>query len=478
MRRFTKWMLASGVVVLAARGASAVTRDIADLAPVRLTFGQSVIHQLSFGTYRDPFDELQTRPCNLLFTNIGRHPNLSPWQGQEGSYTKYLNALIGNNGVANVDNDADALQGSWIQRQTDTFSWGVSAAFLSGTSDSAAATGTTTFEDADELRGADLRGAAAFQLSERSVLGTGIHFTQATSEISEDSFEPGVGGFHGQEKFDQTGVAVDAGLRWFSSPAKSWDVQGVAGFGTATQEDFSEDIDDTGATTDRFVIRNYELSDMSLGISGGYNWLPHEGLGETEFRGGLLYTQRDLDNTDLSFSETGGTVTPEQTLLDSTPVSITQLVLSGRRLFAAGETELALGGQVGYALTDGSTTVDAAGTIVTEEVDDSQIGIGISVGLRQSLYKDKLRFLVSARADILDSSIGTTFTTSSSQVDSTRTVLQYAIGIEGVLANVTFDVAWLNGEEAPVVPVDLGIPSGSRRTVTLDRLVFSAAVSW
>ena len=50
--------------------------------------------------------------------------------------------------------------------------------------------------------------------------------------------------------------------------------------------------------------------------------------------------------------------------------------------------------------------------------------------------------------------------------------------IEGVLANVTFDLAWLLGEEAPVVPVNIGLPEGSRRSIELDRLVFSAAVSW
>ena len=53
-----------------------------------------------------------------------------------------------------------------------------------------------------------------------------------------------------------------------------------------------------------------------------------------------------------------------------------------------------------------------------------------------------------------------------------------SIRLEAVLANVTFDIAWLQGEEAPVVPVDFGLPGGSRRSVTLDGLIFSAAVSW
>ena len=72
----------------------AITRDIAELQPARLTFDQSVLNQLTYGTYRDPFDELQVRPFNLLFTNIGRYSNLSPWQGQAGNEYGSAMALI------------------------------------------------------------------------------------------------------------------------------------------------------------------------------------------------------------------------------------------------------------------------------------------------------------------------------------------------------------------------------------------------
>jgi hypothetical protein len=72
----------------------------------------------------------------------------------------------------------------------------------------------------------------------------------------------------------------------------------------------------------------------------------------------------------------------------------------------------------------------------------------------------------------------TTFDTGSGGDTATLTVAQYAIGLEAVLANVTLDLAWLAGEEAAVIPVPIEVPSGARRTVELDRLVFSAAVSW
>jgi hypothetical protein len=89
MTRASKLLAALGTLIALLPGtARALTREVAELQPTRLTFGQSVLNQLSYGTYREPFDELQTRPHNLLFHNIGRHPNLSPWQGQQGSYTR------------------------------------------------------------------------------------------------------------------------------------------------------------------------------------------------------------------------------------------------------------------------------------------------------------------------------------------------------------------------------------------------------
>ena len=84
------------------RPAHAVTRDLADVPTFTLTFGRSVLNQLTYDTYRTPFDELQTRPYNLLFANIARQPNFGAWPGQQGSYARYVDALIGNNGAANV----------------------------------------------------------------------------------------------------------------------------------------------------------------------------------------------------------------------------------------------------------------------------------------------------------------------------------------------------------------------------------------
>ncbi len=477
-RKISIGLLIAAWIALTPGGAEATTREIADLQPVELTFGQSILNQLSYDTYRDPFDELQTRPYNLLFTNIGRHPNLSPWQGQEGSYSRYVNALIGNNGAANVDNDADTIQGSMIRRETGTLAWGVSGAFLTGSNGSNDSAGTSTFNDSDDLSGFDLRVATAWQISERRVLGGGVRARQATRDVVNDSFELGVGGFVGADEFSQSGAEFDFGMRQFHGEFASWEVQAVAGFGTAEQDEFSETLDDTGAITDRFVITNYDISDMNVGIHAGYNRLRRERLGETEFRIGLESFQRELDNSDLAFSQTGGAVTPTLTLLGQDTISATEISLSAKTVFQAGQTEVFSGAQFGYSMIDGATSVDAAGLVVNEAIDDTSVRLGLTVGFRQPIYNDHLRFIVSGRADLLDEERTTTFDTGSDGDDVSQTTAQYAIGLEGALANVAFDIAWLFGEEAPVVPVGIGLPTGSRRSVEFDRLVFSAAVSW
>jgi hypothetical protein len=94
------------------------------------------------------------------------------------------------------------------------------------------------------------------------------------------------------------------------------------------------------------------------------------------------------------------------------------------------------------------------------------------------LFRDKLRIIVSGHGDLIGGKTGTSFDTGSTEDRGTLTATQYAVGLEAVLANVTLDLAWLAGEEAAVIPVPIGLPSGSRRIVQLDRLVFSAAVSW
>jgi hypothetical protein len=479
MNRGISTLAVAGALIALLPGATfAITRDIAELQPARLTFEQSILNQLTYHTYRDPFDELQTRPYNLLFSNIGRHSNLSPWEGQQGSYRQYLNALIGNNGTANVDNDADSIQGSLIRRETAAIAWGTSGAFLSGNQGSNAANVTTTFSDADDLSGYDVRGAAAWQISEQRVLGGGFRVKQANRELTDRSFEQGVGGFSGTEQFDQFSLVIDAGMRQFQTPMSSWEVQVAAGFGSSLQDEFSVDVDDTGATTARSVIANYDINEITLGVYAGYNRLKSAGLGETEFRIGLERAERELDNSDLAFTEVGGVVTPTLTLLGSDPVTTTRLQLSAESIFQAGETEVFTGAQLGYGLVEGSTQADAAGIIVNEQIDDEQTYLGLTVGVRQPMYRDKIRFIVSGRAEVLNQETNTVFDTGSDSDDSSHSTAQYAIGLEAVLANVTFDIAWLQGEEAPVVPVDLGLPGGSRRSVTLDGLIFSAAVSW
>lgn len=477
-REVLKFALAGSLAALFCGGVAAATREIAEWQPTQLTFGQSVLNQLSYDTYRDPYDELQTRPYNLLFSNIGRYPNLSPWQGQEGSYTHYFNALIGNNGRSNVDNNADAIQGALVRRETPRLSWGVAGAFLAGTDNSSDSVGTTNFRDTDEVAGFELRGGAALQLGESRVFGAGLTVTSAMDETTEASFEPGVGGFFGADEFAHTVFTVDAGLRTFLTSTSSWEAQVIVGLGSAEQNEFSETIDDTGAVNDRFYATHYDIDHMSIGLWGGYNRLHDNRFGEIEFRGGIERAQRELGNTDLSFSETLGVPTPLATLLGQDSISATRLHFSAKSIFRAGETEMFTGASLSHGMLDGATQIDVSGTVINEEIDDSQTALGLTVGLRQPLFRDKLRFIVSGHADFIDQETATIFDTVTDGDDSTISSAQYAVGLEGVLANVVFDIAWLFGEEAPVTPVGIGLPSGSRRSVELDRLVFSAAISW
>jgi hypothetical protein len=472
------WAIA-GLLLAAAPGTMhATTRELAEFQQSRLIFDRSVLHQLTYGMYREPFDELQTRPYNLLFTNIGRHPNLTPWQGQEGSYTRYFNALIGNNGSANVGNDADAVSGTLIRREAVAWTWGAAGAFLTGSDGSDDGNATSAFSSTDELGGFELRGAASRQLSDRRVVGFGFRVTSALSEVRDNSFEQGTGGYAGLSEYDQTDYVLDAGLREFRSPFASWEVRAVLGIGEANQCNLSRDLNGDGNQTGSYTDTNYEIADTRLALEGGYNRLKRQRIGETEFRGGIERSQRELSNSNLSYSSAGGTITPLVTLLGQDPITATRVYASAKSVFQAGETEMFAGAEIGYGMVEGATRVDASGTPVTEAIDDTLANLGLTVGLRQPVFRDRLRFIVSGRADVADEDRLTTFGTGTDGSSSSHSTAQYAIGLEGALANVTFDVAWLGGEEAPATPVTLGVPSGSRRSVELDRLVFSAAVSW
>ena len=296
--------------------------------------------------------------------------------------------------------------------------------------------------------------------------------------MTDNSFEQGVGGFFCTERFAQLRTVVDFGVRQFLNPTSSWEIQGALGFGTSERDVFSEDLDAGGTITDRFVLTNYDISELDLGVYAGYNRLRNGRLGETEYRIGVERSQRELDNSDLAFQQTAGAVTPITTLLSQDPITQTRVYLSARTSFQAGETEVFTGADLGYGMATGSTRIDASGFIVNETIDDTHLNLGVTVGVRQPLYKDKLRLIVSGRADIVDHETNTVFDIGTDRDNQSHTVAQYGVGLEGVLANVTFDLAWLQSEEAPVVPVDLGLPGGSRRSIQLDRLIFSAAVAW
>ncbi len=466
--------LAGAALVLAGE-ASATTRDIADLGPAPLTVRQSVVGELTSGVIQDPYDEFLQRPYDLSFVNIERYPNLSPWPGQEGEQGRYVDFLIGNNGSSNVRHSSDTLQGTYIAQAQDKLAWGVSAAVLADNLQNSDVTTTSSFSDGEELTGVDLRFGAGYRISDRIVLGGGLSVFDRGDSVTDQSFATGVGGFYSLQELTEQGGELDFGFRWFTSENTSWDGSLLVGLGGTELDDFSETLDAAGAITSRIVITDYEVSDQYLQLSGGYNKRYLEGQGEMQVRAGVRSSTHELDNTNLSFTDDGVVVTPTLVLLGQDPVGQTELFASAQTLFLRGWTQIFGGARLSFAQTDGSTQVDSLGVIVDETIDDSRTNLALVMGLRQPLWNEKFRLLARARADWVDASQETAFTgASTTGTDTTTTATSFAIGIETVLNNMVFDMAWLFGGD----PAPGGSDEATRQTIDLDRLVISATFGW
>jgi hypothetical protein len=468
-------ILALGAIVLLLPGSLlGVTRDIADLQTAPLTTRQSVISQLSGGVLRDPYDEFLLRPYNLPFVNIERYGNLSPWPDQEGEQKRYVDFIVGNNGNSNVRNGADTLQGMYIGKSMKKITWGVSAAYLTDDFTNSDSLDTATFSDGEELTGLDLRFAMSYRFSDRMMFGGGLSAYGNTDALRDSSFEAGVGGFSSLQELKGNGVEIDFGLRRFSGEGRSWDAKLQVGLGDTELNDFSEDLDDTGAIVNRFVVTEYVIDDRYLQLSGGYNRRYLENGGEMQVRGGYRMSTRELSNTDLAYADFGGTVTPTLSLISQDPVTVHELFVSADTLFVRGWTEIFGAARLSAGKTEGATQVDALGIDVIESIDDSQNRLGLIVGLRQPLGNEKFRLVARARADWIDASQSTTVDTSTIATDRTQTTTSFAIGIETVLNNMVFDLAWLSAGE----PLPGGSSEASRQTIDLERLVISATFGW
>lgn len=462
------------VVLLVPGGASATTRDISDLQTTELTLHQSVISELSGQLLQDPYDEFLRRPYNLSFVNLERNANLSPWPGQDGEQKQYVDALIGNNANTNVRNGSDVLQGTYIRQSMQRLAWGVSAAYLADDVSNTDAVATSSFADGEELTGYDARVAAGLRVSDRARIGAGLSAFDRRDEVTDSSFSQGVGGFFSLQDLQQSGMAADVGLRHFISESTSWNVQLAFGTGETNLDDFSETLDGGGAVTSRFVVTQYAVDDTYVEITGGLNRRHADDRGEMQFRVGYRMAEHELANTDLSFTETGGAIAPSLELLSQTPVGRDTIFAEASTLFIRGWTQIFAGAQLEIAQVDGSTEVDSLGTVVLESIDDTDNRLSLIMGLRQPLWNEKFRLVAHARADAFDSSQDTIIDLNSSGSEFRQTTTSYAIGIETVLSNMTFDLAWLSGE----TPAPGGSTAASRQVIDIDRLVISAAFGW
>ena len=57
-RGISRAAVAMGLIALIPGTTHAAARALADLQAARLSFDQSVLNQMTYGTYREPFDEL------------------------------------------------------------------------------------------------------------------------------------------------------------------------------------------------------------------------------------------------------------------------------------------------------------------------------------------------------------------------------------------------------------------------------------
>ena len=475
MLRHRIGILAFGALaLLLSADALAVTREIANLNTAPLTLRQSVISELSDGILRDPYDDFLLRPYNLNFVNIERHPNLSPWPGQEGEQNRYVDFLVGNNGNSNVRDGSDTLQGTYIGQSMEKFTWGVSAAYLTNDLGTANTIGVSGFTTGEQLTGVDARFAAGYRVSNRMVLGGGVSLVNRGNEARDGSFEDGVGGFFSLQDLQQSGVEADFGLRRFNGESRSWEAGLRLGMGNTEVNDYSDILDGTGAVESRFVVTEYDLGERYAQLFGGYNHRFQDHGGEMQIRGGLRNSSRELDNSNLSYTDDMGTITPSLVLLDQDPVTENEFFVSADTLFVRGWTQIFAGARLSLSQVEGSTRVDSLGNVVDESIDDSRTGLALVMGLRQPLWNEKFRLVARARADWRDQTEMTSFGSVSSEAELTRTTTQFAIGVETVLNNMVFDLAWLFGGD----PAPGGANEPSRQTIDLDRLVISATFGW
>jgi hypothetical protein len=306
------------------------------------------------------------------------------------------------------------------------------------------------------------------------VLGGGLSAFKGTDTFDDSSFTQGLGGSFSLQELDATGFEADFGLRIFTGESKSWDTTLVVGSGSTQLDDYSDTLDATGAVLSRFVINRYDIEDVYLQLSAGHNRLFLESEGEVQFRAGVRSSKRELANNDLSFTETLGLITPNLTLISQSPVTDNEVFASAETLFVRGWTQIFGGARLSMAQLDGSTQVDSVGVIVNESIDDSELRLSLVMGLRQPLWNERFRLVARAQADVSDSNQTTTFDTASSSTDLTQTTTQFAVGIETVLNNMAFDVAWLFGTDSGTG----GTTAVNRQTIDLDRLVISATFGW
>ena len=230
------------------------------------------------------------------------------------------------------------------------------------------------------------------------------------------------------------------------------------------------------------VNDNIMLGNDMLGIYGAFNQRYNNG--ELRVFGGYNTTDRSFDNTDLEFTTSGSTVTPERVLLGADDIAWDRFYVGAQGLCEHGTSDFFFGATLGLNEQDGSTRIDNFGTITTESIDDSWTSLDLVAGYREHLT-DNFRILAFAHGSYLDTSFEDTFTTTATSRDedeTTTTNTRYGVGLEWVRGNLNLMLSYTETPDGDITIID-GIPTsavfvGNRNRIDTSDLTISATLHW
>ncbi|ANM30728.1 hypothetical protein ABI59_15795 [Acidobacteria bacterium Mor1] len=497
MSRLQKTTVAIVVMALLATPALATTRDAANASAFQFQFNQSVLRDTSGGILFNIFDEAQKRPWNLPNGNVDSLRQLSPWKGDAGENGNYLNFLVGNGGVNAAGNqlntiftdgggfnfsEAGTFAGGFVN-QTENFTYSFDIGLLTDEHNDINESGSFTSNFGTDINGLGLGISVGWELNDKWNLGGRLEYNDQEISSNSMNFTTGSGGSRSDFGQEADGIKLKFGGRNFISDDRSFDVALSYATGDMGVFDRFESLDASMNVVSSSISDNINLSNDTIGLHGAYNQRYNNG--ELRIFGGYYMTERSFDNNDLEFTTSGGTVTPERTLLGSDDITWDQFMVGAEGLCSHGTSDFFFGASLALNDQDGSTTVDNFGTVTTESIDDSSTQLDLVVGYREHLT-DNFRAVAFAHGVYNDGSFEDVFTTTGTSRDEeewTTTTTRYGIGLEWVRGNLNLMLSYTELAGANDITIIDGLPittafSGGRTGIDTSDLTVSATLHW